>query len=455
MPANERLLRVAIVGRPNVGKSTLFNRLVSQRIALVDDEPGVTRDRREGEARLGDLSFVVIDTAGLEEAPDGSLARRMHAQSEAAIREADVNLFVIDARAGVTPADEHFARMLRSHDKPTVLLANKGEGRAADAGVLEAYALGFGDPVRISAEHGEGMADLYDAIRQAGEAIVLNTEPASDVPPGLRVAIVGRPNSGKSTLVNQILGEERLLTGEEAGITRDSIAVDWMWRGQQFRFFDTAGIRRKARVAAKLEKLAVGDALRAIRFAEVVVLLLDAAQPFDKQDLQIADLIEREGRALVIAVNKWDMVSDRQDLLADLREKAGRLLPQLAGVPLITVSALTGRGLDRLMAAVVNTYDIWNRRVPTAKLNKWLADMLERHPPPAVSGRRIKLRYLTQAKARPPTFVAFCSRPEVLPAAYSRYLVHGLRDDFDLPGVPIRLMMRKGENPYDKRKKKS
>ncbi|MHA1549239.1 MAG: ribosome biogenesis GTPase Der [Alphaproteobacteria bacterium] len=455
MPANERLLRVAIVGRPNVGKSTLFNRLVSQRIALVDDEPGVTRDRREGEARLGDLSFVVIDTAGLEEAPDGSLARRMHAQSEAAIREADVNLFVIDARAGVTPADEHFARMLRSHDKPTVLLANKGEGRAADAGVLETYALGFGDPVRISAEHGEGMADLYDAIRQAGEAIVLNTEPASDVPPGLRVAIVGRPNSGKSTLVNQILGEERLLTGEEAGITRDSIAVDWMWRGQQFRFFDTAGIRRKARVAAKLEKLAVGDALRAIRFAEVVVLLLDAAQPFDKQDLQIADLIEREGRALVIAVNKWDMVSDRQDLLADLREKAGRLLPQLAGVPLITVSALTGRGLDRLMAAVVNTYDIWNRRVPTAKLNKWLADMLERHPPPAVSGRRIKLRYLTQAKARPPTFVAFCSRPEVLPAAYSRYLVHGLRDDFDLPGVPIRLMMRKGENPYDKRKKKS
>jgi len=454
-PGTERPLRVAIVGRPNVGKSTLFNRLVSQRIALVDDEPGVTRDRREGDARLGDLPFTAIDTAGLEEAPDGSLASRMHAQSEAAIREADLNLFVVDARAGITPADEHFARVLRAYDKPVVVLANKAEGRAADAGVLEAYALGFGDPIRISAEHGEGMGNLYDALRAATEAMVLDDEPAPDTPPGLRVAIVGRPNAGKSTLINQLLGEERLLTGEEAGITRDSIAVDWNWRGQHFRLFDTAGIRKKARVAAKLEKLAVGDALRAIRFAEVVVLLLDADMPFDKQDLQIADLIEREGRALVIAVNKWDAVSDRQDRLADLREKAERLLPQVAGVPLITVSAQTGKGLDRMMAAIVQTHDIWNRRIPTAKLNNWLASMLERHPPPAVSGRRLKLRYLTQAKSRPPTFVAFCSRPEVLPAAYSRYLVHGLRDDFDLPGVPIRLLMRKGDNPYDKRKKKS
>ena len=450
-------LRVAIVGRPNVGKSTLFNRLVGRRLALVDDLPGVTRDRREGDARIGGLEFTAIDTAGLDEAAPDSLAARMRAQTEAAVRSADVSLFIIDARVGLTPLDCHFGELLRTLGKPILLVANKAEGRAAEAGVLEAYDLGFGDPVAISAEHGEGLGDLHDALlAHAGESEGEEAEEgeaadAKALP--IRVAVVGRPNAGKSTLINRMIGQDRLLTGPEAGITRDAIAVDWRWGDRDFRLFDTAGLRRKARVQEKLEKLAVGDALHAVRFAEVVILVLDVGQPFEKQDLQIADLVESEGRAIVIALDKWDLVTDRQRTMADLKENAEHLLPQIAGVALVPVSGVTGDGIDRLMEAVVRTHGLWNRRVATARLNRWLPEILERHPPPAVAGRRIKLRYLTQAKARPPTFIAFCSRPEALPDAWRRYLVNALRADFGLPGVPIRLTLRKGENPYEGRKR--
>jgi len=454
MPAKRRPFRVAIVGRPNVGKSTLFNRLVGQRLALVDDQPGVTRDRREGEARIGELEFTAIDTAGLDEAAPETLAGRMHAQTEAAIANADLSLFLIDARAGIMPLDAHFADLLRKSGKPVALVANKAEGRAAEAGLLEAYSLGLGEPLAISAEHGEGLADLQDAIRlhlDLGETEPPGESESTDRP--IRVAVIGRPNAGKSTLINRMLGEERLLTGPEAGITRDSIAVDWRWRGREFRLFDTAGLRRKARVEGKLEKLSVGDALRAIRFAEIVVLVVDAQSPFEKQDLQIADLVESEGRAMVIALDKWDLVDNRQRTFAEIREKADRLLPQIRGVALVPVSGLTGEGIDRLVEQALAAYQIWNRRLPTAKLNRWIEKIIERHPPPAVSGRRIKLRYLTQAKARPPSFVAFCSRPEALPDAWRRYLVNALREDFDLPGVPIRLLLRRGENPYESRKR--
>ncbi len=455
MSTSRRPLRVAIVGRPNVGKSTLFNRLVGKRLALVDDLPGVTRDRREGDARIGALEFTAIDTAGLDEAAPETLAGRMRAQTEAAVRSADVGLFVVDARAGLTPLDRHFAELLRALGKPIVLVANKAEGRAAEAGILEAYALGFGDPVAISAEHGEGLGELHDVILDhAGAEDADDGEAVEDEAHPIRVAVVGRPNAGKSTLINRMIGEDRLLTGPEAGITRDSISVDWRWDGRDFRLFDTAGLRRKARVEGKLEKLAVGDALRAVRFAEVVVLVLDVGQPFEKQDLQIADLIEREGRAIVIALDKWDLVSNRQRTMAELRSEAERLLPQIAGVALVPVSGITGEGMDRLMKAVVDAHALWNRRMPTAGLNRWLPGILERHPPPAVAGRRIKLRYLTQVKARPPTFVAFCSRPEALPDAWRRYLVNALRADFALPGVPIRLALRKGDNPYEGRKRR-
>ena len=450
--------KIAIVGRPNVGKSTLFNRLVGKKLALVDDTPGVTRDRRQGEARLGDLRFDIIDTAGLEEAAKGSLTDRMRAQTLAAIEDADAVLFVIDARAGVTPMDSHFAEILRRSDTPIVLVANKAEGAGGAQGLYDAYELGLGEPVAISAEHGEGMADLYQAVRphleRTPDPVGDDEESDGDLPDErpagpLRIAIVGRPNAGKSTLINRLIGEERLLTGPEAGITRDSIAVDLERSGRRYRLFDTAGMRRKARVQEKLEKLSVADALRAVRFAEVVVILVDATIPFEKQDLHIADLVVREGRGLVVAVNKWDLVENRQETLSELRLELERLLPQVRGVPLVTLSGLTGQGTDRLLDAVAGVYDLWNTRVPTAKLNRWLEQATSRHPPPAAGGRSIRLRYMTQAKARPPHFIVMCSRPKELPESYKRYLINGLREDFDLPGVPIRLTLRKGDNPYD------
>jgi GTP-binding protein len=463
---------VAIVGRPNVGKSTLFNRLVGKRLALVDDTPGVTRDRREGDARLGDLEFTVVDTAGLEEAEAESLTSRMRQQTEAAIRSADVVLFLIDSRIGVTPLDGHFAEMVRRADRPVILVANKSEGRAGRDGAYEAFSLGFGDPIPLSAEHGEGLSDLYDALQPyidaakpepeldepdeaeeaAGEG---DDEAAEDGRPAkaLRIAVVGRPNAGKSTLVNALIGEDRMLTGPEAGITRDSISVDWEWKGRRIKLFDTAGMRRKSRVQDKLEKLSVADTLRAIRFAEVVVLCLDATTPFEKQDLQLADLIVREGRAMVIALDKWDLIEEPAKAWKDLREACERLLPQIRGVPLVRLSGLTGTGLDDLMKAVRKVEEVWTRRISTAQINRWLEHVLQRHPPPAVSGRRIKIRYATQAKARPPTFALFCSRPDALPESYTRYLSNDLRETFHLDGIPLRLLVRGGsENPYDKKK---
>ncbi|MEM1374663.1 MAG: ribosome biogenesis GTPase Der [Pseudomonadota bacterium] len=454
---------VALVGRPNVGKSTLFNRLVGKKLALVDDQPGVTRDLREGEGRLGDLRFTVIDTAGLEDATDESLPARMRRLTERAVDMADICLFILDARVGVTAADELFADILRKRSSHVLLAANKAEGSAAEAGIMEAYALGLGEPIPISAEHGEGMADLAAALLPLEEAFAHRDDEAltdidvdTDGPNRpLQVAVVGRPNAGKSTLINQLLGEDRLLTGPEAGITRDAISVTMDWDGTPVRLFDTAGMRKRAKVQEKLEKLSVSDGLRAVKFAEVVVVLLDAEIPFESQDLRIADLAEREGRAVVVAVNKWDIEPDKQAKLAGLKEAFERLLPQLKGAPLVTISAKTGRGMERLRAAVIRAHEVWNRRVPTAALNRWLADMVEAHPPPAPAGRRIKLRYATQAKTRPPGFVVMCSAPDKLPASYTRYLVNGLREDFDMPGTPIRLTMRgQGQaNPYKNRKK--
>jgi GTP-binding protein len=464
---------LAIVGRPNVGKSTLFNRLVGKRLALVDDQPGVTRDLREGDARLGDLRFTVIDTAGLEEATDESLQGRMRRLTERAVGMADVCLFMIDARDGVLPADQVFAEILRKTSKHVILAANKGEGRAADGGVIEAYSLGLGEPIRLSAEHGEGLNDLHAILMPLVDQFAAKAEddaPETDVEVGeededaprvptrekpLQVAVVGRPNAGKSTLINHLLGEDRLLTGPEAGITRDAISVRMDWEGVPVRIFDTAGMRKRAKVQEKLEKLSVSDGLRAVKFAEVVIVLLDAAIPFEQQDLRIADLAEREGRAVVVAVNKWDIETEKQKMLKDLRESFERLLPQLRGAPLVTVSAKTGRGLDRLQEAVLKSHEVWNRRVTTSQLNRWLMGMVEAHPPPAPGGRRIKLRYMTQAKTRPPGFVVMCSHPDKLAESYSRYLINGLREDFDMPGTPIRLHMRSqsDQNPFKGRKK--
>ena len=447
------LPQVIIIGRPNVGKSTLFNRLVGKRLALVDDQPGVTRDRRFGEAHLLGLDFTVVDTAGWEDDDPASLPGRMRAQTEASLQGATVALFVVDARAGITPLDEEIGRWLRSSPVPVVLVANKAEGRAAESGLLEAYALGLGEPVALSAEHGEGMGDLFEALlphlddKQRVEA---EDEAEDELSGPLKLAIVGRPNAGKSTLINRMLGEDRLLTGPEAGITRDAISVRTDFMGTPMRIFDTAGMRKRGRVTDKLEKLSVADGLRAVRFAEVVVVLLDVAIPFEQQDLRIADLAETEGRAVVLAANKWDLEEDKADKLKELRESFERLLPQLKGAPLVTVSAKTGKGLDRLHNAIMQAYKVWNARVSTSKLNRWLEAMTEAHPPPAPGGRRIRLRYMTQVKTRPPAFVVKATHTDKIPESYHRYLINGLRQDFDMPGTPIRIFFRDQgtANPY-------
>jgi GTP-binding protein len=471
---------VAIIGRPNVGKSTLFNRLVGRKLALVDDTPGVTRDRRPGDAKLIDLRFTIIDTAGLEQSGPDTLQGRMWAQTEAAIEEADLTLFVVDAKYGLTPADETLAELLRRRGRPVVLVANKSEAKGSDGGFYDAYGLGLGDPTPISAEHGQGMIDLRDAIVAAvGEDIAFPPaydEPATNVDvyddgidlddeeeeivdtyddsKPLRVAIIGRPNAGKSTLINQFLGEDRLLTGPEAGITRDSISVEWEWKGRTIKMFDTAGMRRKSRVTEKLEVMSVADSIRSIRFAETVVIVFDSTIPFEKQDLQLVDLVIREGRAAVLAFNKWDLIEYPQEVLADLREKTERLLPQVRGIRAVPISGQTGYSLDRLMQNIVDTDKIWNRRISTAKLNRWLEGVTTQHPPPAVSGRRLKLKYMTQVKARPPAFMINCTRPEAIPESYTRYLINNLREDFDMPGVPIRLFYRGSDNPFENKKKK-
>ncbi|MGV8938007.1 MAG: ribosome biogenesis GTPase Der [Allorhizobium sp.] len=470
---------VAIVGRPNVGKSTLFNRLVGKKLALVDDTPGVTRDRRPGDAKLIDLRFTIIDTAGLEQSGPETLQGRMWLQTEAAIDEADVTLFVVDAKAGLTPADQTLADMLRKRGRPVVLVANKSEAKGSDGGFYDAFTLGLGDPVPVSAEHGQGMIDLRDAIVEAigedrafppeidepetnvdilhdseGADVDDEFEPEYDDTKPLRVAIIGRPNAGKSTLINRFLGEDRLLTGPEAGITRDSISVQWDWRGRIIKMYDTAGMRKKARVQEKLEKLSVADSLRSIRFAELVVIVFDATIPFEKQDLQLVDLVLREGRAAVIAFNKWDLVEDTQAVLADLREKTDRLLPQARGIRAVPISGHTGYGLERLMQSVIDTDKVWNKRISTAKLNRWLETQQIQHPPPAVSGRRLKLKYMTQVKARPPGFMISCTRPDSVPESYIRFLTNSMRKDFDVPGVPIRIHMKASENPFSNRGKR-
>ncbi|KFB10806.1 ribosome biogenesis GTPase Der [Nitratireductor basaltis] len=472
--------KVAIVGRPNVGKSTLFNRLVGRRIAIVDDTPGVTRDRRVHPGRLQDLRFDVVDTAGFEVAAADTLEGRMRAQTEAAISEADLIVFMMDGRAGLMPDDRAFADVVRRSGKPVVLAVNKTDINSAEAGVLEAWNLGLGEPVGLSAEHGRGMVELRDAIHAAMEeagaleeeaveapAAVVDAnamvgddidpdeeDPGYDITKPVRIAVVGRPNAGKSTLINQIIGEDRLLTGPEAGITRDSISVDWSFKGRDIKLFDTAGMRRKAKVQQKLEKLSVADTLRAIRFAEVVIVVFDATMPFEKQDLQIADLIMREGRAPIIAFNKWDLIEDRQETLTELHEKTARLLPQVKGLQAIPISAETGRGIDKLFDAAFRTHETWNRRIPTGPLNRWLERATAQHPPPAVAGRRLKVKFITQIKTRPPGFVVSCSRPEAMPQSYVRYLTNGLRETFNITGVPIRMALRTSDNPYAHKAKK-
>ncbi len=490
-------LKLAIVGRPNVGKSTLFNRLAGKRLALVDDQPGVTRDRKEAAGRLASLPLVLIDTAGFEDVSDGSLEARMRAQTEAAIAEAEAALFLIDARAGVTPMDERFAEILRRADLPVILAANKCEGRAGEAGRLEAFGLGFGEPVPLSAEHGEGFGDLYEAIRDAigdlafeaahaaddeveadgaaeqlldklahidvddpdltDEALVAAIEaagvdepepaaPAKDKP--IKLAIVGRPNAGKSTLINTLLQDDRLLTGPEAGITRDSVSIDWVWEGRKIRLVDTAGLRKRAKVQERLDRMSTGETIRSVKYADIVALVMDAEEAFERQDLAIADLAVREGRGLVFVISKWDEVKEPQAAMKDLAARAARLLPNARGAPLVFLSGLTGKRVDRLMPAVVKVNSDWNARVKTGDLNRWLRHTMERHPPPSVHGKRIKPRYMAQIKSRPPTFVLIASRGDQMPEQYKRYLVNGLREAFDLPGVPIRLHVRQGANPY-------
>ncbi|SMF00303.1 GTP-binding protein [Tistlia consotensis] len=456
---------LAIVGRPNVGKSTLFNRLVGKRLALVDDQPGVTRDRREGDARLFDLHFRVFDTAGLEDVTDDSLEARMRRQTEAAIEQADAALFLVDARAGVTPLDAHFADLMRRARTPVLLAANKCEGKAGEPGLYEAFGLGLGEPIALSAEHGLGMDELYDFLRPLIEAKEGALYPDEDdaeaeadsgeedegeeAPRGpVQLAVVGRPNVGKSTLVNRLLGEDRMLTGPEAGITRDSISVDWTWQDRAVRLIDTAGLRRRARIDDKVERLSAADSKRAIDYAQVVVLLLDATLGLEKQDLTIARTVVEEGRALVIALNKWDAVEDRAVALRQVENRLERSFPQTRGIPVVALSALEGRGLDKLMRAVFQAYEIWNKRLATAPLNRWLQAVSAQHPPPAPGGRRIRLKYMTQARSRPPTFAIHCSNPDDLPPSYLRYLENQLRLDFDMPGTPIRIHLKKQKNPY-------
>jgi GTP-binding protein len=443
-----RALKLAIVGRPNVGKSTLFNRLAGRKLAIVDDRPGVTRDRRFASGRLADLDLELIDTAGFEDVSDESLEARMRGQTEKAIEEAEIALFMMDAREGVTPLDRVFAELLRRSGKPVVLVANKAEGKAGESGALDAYGLGLGEPIALSAEHGEGMSELYDALRAFSPYADDSDDEADDGDKPVRIAIVGRPNAGKSTLVNRLIGEDRLLTGPEAGITRDAIPVDWDWEGRKIRLVDTAGLRRKAKVQEKLEKLSTQDSIRAITFAEIVVLVMDATHPFEIQDLQIADLVEREGRGLVYVLAKWDLIAEPQARLKAFLEEADRVLPQLRGTPVVALSAETGRGLERLMPAIVKVHVDWSTKVKTRDLNDWLKMAVQRHPPPAVNGKRIKPKYMAQTKARPPTFVLFATRADQLPETYRRYLINSIRESFDLPGVPIRVTIKSGSNPF-------
>jgi GTP-binding protein len=439
---------VAIVGRPNVGKSTLFNRLVGKKLALVDDRPGVTRDRREGEANLLGLKFRIVDTAGFEDEDPASLPGRMRSQTEAAVRDADVALFLIDAREGVTPLDEEIARWLRVEDTPVIVAANKAEGRGGEAGRMEAFSLGLGEPLAISAEHGEGVVDLFEALRPWVEREEPDAESEPEEGGPLKLAIVGRPNAGKSTLVNRLLGEERMITGPEAGITRDSISLDWDWKGRAVRLVDTAGLRKRAKVEDKLEKLSVADTLRTIDYAEVVVLLLDATRGLEAQDLKIADAVIEEGRALIIALNKWDVAENASALFNGVKAALEEGLSQLKGVPVLTVSAKTGKGTDTMLEVAFDLRDAWSRRVSTGELNRWFERATEANPPPAPGGRRIKLRYITQVKTRPPSFVVFGNRVDEIPESYRRYLLNALRRDLGIGPVPLRLTMRASRNPF-------